>query len=565
MWWMTAGELQPHRDGLREVIKFRFFRTLVAVVAASTLWNCGSKVPLTPGSRLGAAILEGTGETRDNGQGLGKIYTLSQIIPATSGLAGWTAAQLPFTGTAVAIGQPVTDGQTPFVFEFDYPPNNFTLAETRLVINTSRDNSDTEGIFVDGVFSGRPPTNMVNTSSPKITHAIYFGNGGATVNKYYIDWSLAHYKINTINTFDLDLSSLLTGTSLHVYDVLSDGYLPVVTGDDSPVHQGLLIVNGYTISQDELDCEQSSNYSFQNVYLHNDGNSIGQNAFSGTVGTPFTSWSNAVGTYSSVEFYFDTQLPKVATANINLTTGSLSLRVKRSATGKAAIVVNGIGVSETGFDRSGASSVVESWDDSSSVTTAWDTFMSGIPANATDKAVTLNLIQLLGASRFRDLVAQGKLNIVFAGSLSVNYGQNNTSTRGFQVAVAGPELSLAGTFYTEVCQVPDNPDSPLTGDGTPPSSINDGQGPVISSVQISEITSTSAKILWLTDEASSSQVSYGIGSPNTSTTEDTTPATFHQVTLTGLLPYKYYYIKVLSNDSFGNSSTSSVKLFLTLR
>ncbi|MBC7659991.1 MAG: hypothetical protein H7249_09810 [Chitinophagaceae bacterium] len=113
-----------------------------------------------------------------------------------------------------------------------------------MVIDTARDASDTEAIFVDGVFTGRPPLSLVNTTSPEISHRLYFGNGVNTPNTTFIDFSLAQYKVATRNSFDLLLSDLLVGSNKSAIDVLKNNTLSVVTGDDSGVYQAYLVIRG---------------------------------------------------------------------------------------------------------------------------------------------------------------------------------------------------------------------------------------------------------------------------------------------------------------------------------
>lgn len=512
------------------------------------------------------------------------IVPVTQIVEANSGIPGWSQSDLPFTGAPVSLGMAVADGQTPFSFSFDYPANNFQLSKARLVMDTARDNSDTEGIFVEGIFTGRPPTNMVNLSSPKLETSAYFGSGASSINTYYIDFSLSHYKRATRNTFDLEVSKLLLPTAKTEAAVLADGEFNVVAGDDSPVYQAYLVIKGLTATSGSLTCSNSSTYTFTNVYLHNDGNTVGEAAFTGTVGTPSTSFPSP-GTYPSLEFNYDAPLPQVDTANISITNAKLAVTAKRVGASPAAIVINGIGVSETGFDRSTASAAVERWDDTA--TAAFESFVSGVSTNVNGAAAELDLLSLFDATTVRGLLAQGKLNVSVAGRLYV-YGQAATSTRGFGVAVAGPELKLDGTYFTQLCQIPNNPDSPLTQSGViaiepeyeeveetceigsstsggTTTVLNDGAGPVIGSLQALEITSTAATIVWSTDEASTTEVRYGIGNTNTSSGEVSSPTTFHQVRLTGLIPYKFYSFQVISVDTYGNASTSDVNIFTTLR
>lgn len=551
------------------------------------------------------------------------LVPVTTIVPATSGLPGWAQADLPFTGAPVALGQPVTDGQTPFHFAFDWPSNNYQLSAARVVIDTSRDTSDTEAIYVDQVFTGRPPLTMVNGTSPNLLYTRYFGQNTNPVNTYFIDFALSHYKRQTRNTFDLDLANLLDQSPVTEAAALEDGRLDVVTGDDSPVFQAFLVMQGLTMTPqgESLTCTDSDTYTFTNVYLHNDGNTVGQTAFQGTAGTPYTAWP-ADGSYSYLELSFDAPLPRVATANIDVTSAKLAFKAKKLASGGAAFVVNGIGVSTAGFDRNTATAAVESWNDDA--TAAFEAYLLTVTTNAAGANSEIDLESLFGADEVRALLAQGKLNIAMAGSL-IGYGQAATQTRGFGVAVAGPELKLDGTYFTEVCSIPENGASPLTQGGlvevpleyetaeveyqaeveveeevtetvdveefveeefqeevtvdpapaaeTPAveeqqeetTVLNDGAAPQISSVQAIEITSNAATIVWLTDEGATTHVAYGVGGPSQSTATDTTLTTFHRVRLTGLSPYKYYNYQVITQDQYGNESTSAVAVFTTLR
>ena len=76
-------------------------------------------------------------------------------------------------------------------------------------------------------------------------------------------------------------------------------------------------------------------------------------------------------------------------------------------------------------------------------------------------------------------------------------------------------------------------------------------------------TSTSATITWTTDEASTSQVSYGTSLPyGSQTTVSSTLTTSHSVTLTGLTPGTLYNYAVISANS-SNASTTSANLTFT--
>ncbi|WP_413288453.1 fibronectin type III domain-containing protein [Bdellovibrio sp. HCB337] len=547
----------------------------MAVVACT-----GKAREITKGSSLGPPVIGDDG-TRSDGTDFGQIYTVTTVVEATDDIPEWTDADLPFTSGRNAWNIETQNKQWPFKFTYTYPPNNYKLNQAHVVIVTQRDNSDTEAIFVDGVMTGRPPGGNVSATSPHVTNRHYLCVGACSgpapttpSNTYFMDWALTHYKVATKNSFDLNIADLLTPTTVKVTDVVSDGVVRVVTGDDSAIfdnynsywNKPILMMEGFTISKTALTCSNSSNYRFLNTYIHNDGNSIGQATFSGDVVSPVTSWTNAMSGFRTVEFYYDPRLPRVPVANLTLSKAELAVQVKRAATGSSAIIINGIGVAEAGFDDSTATSAVESWELSSTAVSYWTSFVTGIPNNNTSQTRTLNLVSLLGEAKVKELLAQGKLNVAISGGLATVSGAAASSTRTYGVQVAGPELVLEGEYYTQLCSVPNDPTSPLSdSSGTPGSCDLDETSPVASSVQVVNITNNSATVQWLTNEGADSQIGYGISGTGTNTTLDATLSNFHSVTITGLQPYKYYQYVVKTKDGCGNQTISSTRTFRTLR
>lgn len=97
--------------------------------------------------------------------------------------------------------------------------------------------------------------------------------------------------------------------------------------------------------------------------------------------------------------------------------------------------------------------------------------------------------------------------------------------------------------------------SPPPSDTTPPS---------ISSVSASSITTTGTVIVWMTNEASDSQVDYGTTtSYGQSTPLDSSMTTNHSVAISGLAASTLYHYRVKSRDAAGNLATSSDFTFMT--
>jgi hypothetical protein len=88
--------------------------------------------------------------------------------------------------------------------------------------------------------------------------------------------------------------------------------------------------------------------------------------------------------------------------------------------------------------------------------------------------------------------------------------------------------------------------------------------PVISSLTVAEVTATTAKITWTTDEKATSQVEYGTTDAyGSSTGLDTELSTSHSVTLENLTQDTEYHFRARSKDEADNESLSRDKDFTT--
>src|SRR5437870_1910700 len=93
----------------------------------------------------------------------------------------------------------------------------------------------------------------------------------------------------------------------------------------------------------------------------------------------------------------------------------------------------------------------------------------------------------------------------------------------------------------------------------------DNTPPIISSVSAFNISSSQATITWATNQASDSQVEYGLTTAyGSSTPLNSSLLTAHAVTLTGLLASNTYHYRVQSRDAAGTLATSADFTLTTL-
>jgi uncharacterized repeat protein (TIGR01451 family) len=83
----------------------------------------------------------------------------------------------------------------------------------------------------------------------------------------------------------------------------------------------------------------------------------------------------------------------------------------------------------------------------------------------------------------------------------------------------------------------------------------DCASPVISNVQVGDVTGSAATITWDTDEAADSLVTYGLTPPGTDTDSDGALVVSHELRIQGLAECSPYVYWVASTDSVGNTAT----------
>jgi len=157
-----------------------------------------------------------------------------------------------------------------------------------------------------------------------------------------------------------------------------------------------------------------------------------------------------------------------------------------------------------------------------------------------------------------------------SSSSTVNYGTtvsygSNASTGGntFNHSVHLSGLTPGTLYHFRVRSTAEGMEG-VSGDNT--FTTLDTTGPVISGVQAVDITGTSARVTWDTDEDADSRVDYDTasGPPYAFSTSSPTMTNVHSLTLTGLTPNTIYRFRVTSKDASNNSSTSVEFSFTTL-
>jgi len=97
---------------------------------------------------------------------------------------------------------------------------------------------------------------------------------------------------------------------------------------------------------------------------------------------------------------------------------------------------------------------------------------------------------------------------------------------------------------------------------TPPTPPSDTTPPTVSSISVSNITTTGATVSWTTNESATSQLQYGLTTSYGSTVSSG-GTTSHTVTLSNLTPNTTYNYRVSATDTSNNNTLSTNQTFTT--
>jgi hypothetical protein len=92
----------------------------------------------------------------------------------------------------------------------------------------------------------------------------------------------------------------------------------------------------------------------------------------------------------------------------------------------------------------------------------------------------------------------------------------------------------------------------------------DNTPPILSDVNPTQISGSTANIIWTTNEPADSNVEYGLTPALGSLAQAGGLVTSHSVTLSGLFSGTRYYYRAVSNDAAGNNAVSATASFTTL-
>jgi len=149
---------------------------------------------------------------------------------------------------------------------------------------------------------------------------------------------------------------------------------------------------------------------------------------------------------------------------------------------------------------------------------------------------------------------------VYVGTVSRSYG--TPIVLGKQTSYTVTNLGIGTYFFSVTAFDTSGNESGFSSEAS--KSFTGNTPPVISSVAVSGITTSGATITWITSQAATSQVAYGLTTAYGSLSAlNTTGVTSHSRTLSGLLSGMAYNYRIISTNATGNTATSGNFTFTT--
>lgn len=162
---------------------------------------------------------------------------------------------------------------------------------------------------------------------------------------------------------------------------------------------------------------------------------------------------------------------------------------------------------------------------------------------------------------------KAKVSVEYGSSTS--YGTTTPATDlGYRSIITLSGLGANSTYHYRVTVTDADGNSRTSSDSTFMTRTNgtttDHTDPVVSAITFSSVSSTSATITWMTDEATTTRLSYGTSTLYGTSVDDNTLSMSHSMTLSGLTPDTTYHVRIRAADSSNNMTTVSDRTFTTL-
>ena len=115
----------------------------------------------------------------------------------------------------------------------------------------------------------------------------------------------------------------------------------------------------------------------------------------------------------------------------------------------------------------------------------------------------------------------------------------------------------AAYYFAVTAYDADQKESLFSGEGFSSGSGKDETAPTVSDIRVTGIASSSAIIVWSTDEPARGSLEYGTTASFDHTAYSPTETNLHRVTLDGLAPSATYFYRIATTDASGNTATRS--------
>src|SRR6476661_10810170 len=168
---------------------------------------------------------------------------------------------------------------------------------------------------------------------------------------------------------------------------------------------------------------------------------------------------------------------------------------------------------------------------------------------------------IVGASSANWNANTSSTSVIFTGS-TLNAGASyNKLMLDIQ---AGPNEGASTNWTVQVSDNASGANALKCEDAGLDMGVNDGNGPIISDVTVTNLNSKSATISWNNDEPATSRIYYGRNNQyGAATALNSTLVTNHTVTISGLSPGTGYHYQAVSADGATNETVTGDNTFLT--